>query len=107
MSHHPISPKRGTIANLVTRVILLSNPKFHLDNFCFVIKILLENDSLKFIFDSINKRLKNIINFKRKKRDDDNIESAGLSWFLTMFFEKFNRLNSKDIRILFYSVNKL
>ena len=94
-------------------MILLSNLKFHLDNFfCFIIKILLENDyPLKFIFDSINKELKNIINFKRKKWDNDNIESAGPSWFtipyIPMFSEKFNRLNSEDIRISFYNVNKL
>jgi len=49
-------------------MILLSNPKFHLDNFCLVIKISFENDySLEFIFNNINKQLINI-NFKRKKR---------------------------------------
>jgi len=54
-SHYPISQKRGIIAGLVDRVILLSNPKFHFDNFCFVIKILLKNDyPLEFIFDNIN-----------------------------------------------------
>jgi len=72
----------------------------------------LENDyPLKFIFNSINKELKNIINFKRKKWDNDNIESAGPSWFtipyIPMFSEKFNRLNSEDIRISFYNINKL
>jgi len=43
LSHYPISQKSDTIAGL-DRVILLSNPKFHLDNFCFVFKILLKND---------------------------------------------------------------
>ena len=43
--------------------------------------------------------MKNIINFKRKKWDNDNIENARLSWFLyvPMFSEKFSRLNSEDI----------
>ncbi|KAG5329140.1 TF2H3 factor, partial [Acromyrmex charruanus] len=49
----------------------------------------------------------NIINFEKKKRDN-NIKSAGFAWFtisyIPMFSEKFNRLNSEDIRILF---NKL
>jgi len=26
--------------------------------------------------------------------------------YVSMFFEKFNRLNSEDIKILFYNVNK-
>jgi len=85
-------------------------------------KILLDNNYfIEFIFDNINKRLKNIINllilhniinFKRKKRDNDNIESAKSSWLLFLTFqckfsEKFNRLNSEDVRISFYSVIKL
>ena len=28
----------------VDRVVLFSNSKFHLDNLCFIIKVLLEND---------------------------------------------------------------
>ncbi|KYM98813.1 hypothetical protein ALC62_10460, partial [Cyphomyrmex costatus] len=53
-SQHPVSHKRGTVMGLVDRVILLSNPKFHFDNLCFIIKVLLENDyPLKFIFDNI------------------------------------------------------
>jgi len=93
-------------------VILLLNPKFHFNNFCFVVKILLENDyPLEFIFDNnINKRLKNINNLKKKKQDSDNIESIR-PWFtvpyVPMFSEKFNRLNSENIRISLYSVNKL
>ena len=53
----------------------------------------------------INKQLKNIINFKRKKRDSNIVISKarsfhGLLSYIPMFSEKFNRLNSEDIRIL-------
>ncbi|KYN39722.1 hypothetical protein ALC56_05901 [Trachymyrmex septentrionalis] len=61
-SQHPVSQKIGTITRLVDRVVLLLNPKFHFDNLCFIIKVLLENDyPLNFIFKNINNRLKKII----------------------------------------------
>ncbi|KYQ47801.1 hypothetical protein ALC60_13166, partial [Trachymyrmex zeteki] len=61
-SQHLVSQKIGTIAGLIDREVLLSSPKFHFDNFCFIIKVLLENDySLNFIFENISNRLKNII----------------------------------------------
>ncbi|KYN26867.1 hypothetical protein ALC57_03751, partial [Trachymyrmex cornetzi] len=66
-SQHTVSQKIGTIAGLVDRVILLSIPKFHFDNLCFVINVLLENDyPLSFIFENINNRLKNIIMARRR-----------------------------------------
>jgi len=68
---------------LVDRVILLSNPKIHFDNFCLIIKILLENDyPLNSIFDNIN-RLKNIIRSSniKKWRNENNAKIARF-WFI-------------------------
>jgi len=42
-SHHPLTHKRGTILSLIDRVILLSHPTFHQQNFDFVIRVLVEN----------------------------------------------------------------
>ncbi|KYN30038.1 hypothetical protein ALC57_00481 [Trachymyrmex cornetzi] len=113
-SQHAVSQKIGTIAGLVDRVILLSNPKFHFDNLCFVIKVLLENDyPLSFIFENINNRLKNIIMASNTKRvvSDNSVDVVQPSWFTVPFVrgitEKFNRLNSEHMRVSFYSVNKL
>ena len=77
-SQHPVSQKIGTIAGLVDRIVLLSNPKFHLDNSCFIIKVLLENNyPLNFIFENINNRLKKIIMASnRKSVVNDNIVEA-------------------------------
>ena len=53
---------------LVDRVVSLSNPKFHLDNLCFIIKVLLKNDYLlNFIFENINNRWKKIIMASNRK----------------------------------------
>ena len=66
-SQHPVSQKIGTIAGLVDRVLLL-NPKFHFDNLCFIIKVLLENNYvLNFIFDNVSNLLKNIIMANNRK----------------------------------------
>jgi len=63
---------------------------------------------LEFIFDNINNRLKNIIKFKSKKSDSNNAKIIRLSWFTVSYvptvFEKFNRLNSDDIKISFYHI---
>jgi len=86
------------VHDLIDRVILFSNPKFHLHNFCFVIKILLENDyPLEFIFDNIKKQLKNAINFKKKKRDNNNIENTegGREGLHDLLFQRFPK-NSID-----------
>ncbi|KYM93792.1 hypothetical protein ALC62_15636 [Cyphomyrmex costatus] len=113
-SQHPVSHKKGTVMGLVDRVILLSNPKFHFDNFCFIIKVLLENDySLKFIFDNINSRLRNIIMARNRRRvaDDHSRDVERPSWFTVPFVrgitEKFNRLNNSHLRVSYYSSNKL
>ena len=106
--------KIGTIAGLVDRVVLLLNPKFHFNNLCFIIKVLLENDyPLNFIFENINNRLKKIIMASNRKSivNDNRIEAVQSSWFTVPFVrgiaEKLSRLNSERMRISFYSTNKL
>jgi len=65
-SQHPVSQKIS--AGLVHRVVLFSNPKFHLDNLCFIIKVFLENNyPLNFIIENIKNRLKKIIIARNRK----------------------------------------
>jgi len=57
-SHHPYTHKRGTMYSLIDRVLRLSHPKFHHNNFDHVIKILLDNGyPLHLIFSTIRRRL--------------------------------------------------
>jgi len=57
-SQHPFLHKKGTIISLIDRVILLSHPKFHKDNFNFIINILMDNSyPLNLIFSTIKRRL--------------------------------------------------
>ena len=88
-SQHSVSQKIGTIAGLVYRIVLLSNPKFHLDNLCFIMKILLENDHpLNFIFENINNRednLKEIIMASNRKSIVNRVEVVQPSWFTVPF----------------------
>jgi len=44
---------------MIDRALLLSHPRYHEENLCQIIKILLNNDyPLKFIFEIVHKRLK-------------------------------------------------
>ncbi|KYQ47791.1 hypothetical protein ALC60_13177, partial [Trachymyrmex zeteki] len=113
-SQHPVSQKIGTVAGLVDRVVLLSNPKFHFSNFVFIIEVLLGNDyPLDFIFENISNRLKNVIMASNRKNvvRENSVDVVQPSWFTVPFVrgitEKFNRLRSDHMRVSFYSINKL
>jgi len=57
-SHHPFTQKRGTMYSLIDRILRLSHPKFHKNNFDHIIKILLDNGyPLDLIFTTIRRRL--------------------------------------------------
>jgi len=62
-SQHSVAQKKSVIFGLVDRVLLLSHPKFHKKNIERIINILLDNCyPLPFIFTTINKRIKNLMN---------------------------------------------
>jgi len=62
-SHHPFNHKRGTMYSLIDRVIRLSHPEFHENNFDYIINILLDNGyPLDMIFSAIRKRLHTTFN---------------------------------------------
>jgi len=114
LSHHPISQKRSTVYGLVDRCFLLSHLKYHPENLNFLIQILLENDyPLKFIFDNINNRLKSLIYKQtiKQKPIQSNIPNKKPSWFtmpvVPSIFEKFTQFSSSEIRVSFFSLNKL
>jgi len=57
-SHHPFAHKKGIILSLIDRVIHLSHPKFHKQNFDLIIRVLLDNGyPLELIFSTIRRRL--------------------------------------------------
>jgi len=69
MSQHPLSQKRGTVMGMVDRSFFLSHPKFHHENLKYIITLLLENDyPLKFIFNTINTRIKYLILHHKQQR---------------------------------------
>jgi len=70
LSQHPVSQKRGIIIGQVDRALLFSHPRFQRENLIFIINVLLNNDySLKFIFDTINTRLRYMTYYTQKKTD--------------------------------------
>jgi len=72
-SHHPFIHKRGTVYSLIDRVVRLSHPQFHKNNFDLVIKVLLDNGyPLELIFSSIRRRL-NTISHSISKRSNINV----------------------------------
>jgi len=59
---------------MIDRVFLLSHPKFHQQNFKFIIEIFVGNGySINFIFDTVFMRLKILFNKRMKKQNFDNI----------------------------------
>jgi len=99
--------------NMVDRAVLLSHPKYHAKNLEFIINTFVLNDyPLDFIFYTINSRLRTSI----KKRVISNNKTYNtdekIHWFTVPYFqnisEKFkNFLISPNIKLAFYSLNKL
>jgi len=55
---HPFIRKKGTMISLIDRIILLSHPEFHKNNFDFIIKVLWDNGyPLNLIFSTIKRLL--------------------------------------------------
>jgi len=68
LSQHPISQKKGVLISMIDRAFLLSHPKYQEKNLEFIIETFINNDyPLKFIFDTINMRLKSIFKKRTKK----------------------------------------
>ncbi|KYN11234.1 hypothetical protein ALC57_16619 [Trachymyrmex cornetzi] len=114
-SNHPIFQKEGIIFNLVDRALMLSDFDFHSKNITFIIDTLIKNDyPIKFIFECINNRIKVIIH--------NNLTGANISfnskepftdilWFTVPYVpvltEKFKQFDRNDIKVSFFSSNKL
>jgi len=65
------------------KALLLSHPRFQRENLIFIINVLLNNDyPLKFIFDTINTRLKYMTYCTKKKTDKKTIVNQ--KWFHTL-----------------------
>ena len=116
-SQHPLCQKRGTIIGLIDRVLYLSHPKFHSDNFKFIMEILIKNNyPIDFIFRTIRDRIKSVIqkiNIPNNVHNDQkNRNDRGPSYFTVPYFDnvsnKFRDITRDiDVRISFFSLNKL
>jgi len=68
--------------SMVDRIFLLSHPKFHQQNFNFIIETFLGNGyPVNFIFDTIFMRLKILFNKRTKKQNFDNTNNEGKDGF--------------------------
>jgi hypothetical protein len=117
LSAHPLSQKRGTIMSMVDRTFVLSDPKFHRKNIEFIANTLLINDyPAKFIFETINSRIKSLINQSTIKQIDNNTDmdttNNRASWFLLPYIptisDKFKTITNKfNVKLALFSLNKL
>ncbi|KAG5341193.1 ELOV1 protein, partial [Acromyrmex charruanus] len=82
-SNHPLAHKRGVISGQLDRILLLSHPKFHEKNISELIHTLLNNGyPLKFIFSTINNRIKTLEN--RTNPDQNREEVLETTWWVLM-----------------------
>ena len=98
---------------MVDRAFLLSHPKYHCKNIKFIIDTLLKNDyPLTFIFDTINTRIKSLLN-KRTCRQDEPLSEEERRTFFTVPYvqgisEEFKRVvKDHNVNLSFFSLNKL
>lgn len=111
----PITLSLKKVINLVDRTFLFSNSEYDTKNLTLIIEILLQNDCLlNFIFNTINNRVKSVlrretVSYNNSKDKDESTLTH--SWFTVPFIpsltEKFNKFNRDDIKVSFYSSNKL
>jgi len=122
-SQHALAQKKGMMTGMVDRAFFLSHPKYHQKNFNLIVEILRLNDyPLKFIFDTINTRLKYLISehththTHTRARTPNPIArllinqiGGSLSLLLVLVFSFTNSRITKDLEASFsyYSINKL
>jgi len=97
---------------MVDRSFFLSHPRFHRENLKYIITLLLENDyPLKFIFDTINTRLKYLISHHKQQRKVKNPNENNKKWltipFIQSISEKFKHVIKDMEARISYSTNKL
>jgi len=109
----PSLPKRSTVMEMVDRSFFLSHPRFHRENLKYIITLLLENNyPFKFIFNTINTRIKYLISHHKQQRIGKNPKENNKKWFTIPFIQaisgKFKHV-IKDVEagISFYITNKL
>jgi len=96
---------------MVDRVFIFSCSRFYLENLKFVIEVLLKSDyPLKFIFNTINSRLKFLLSNRFHRKTDNNKDKN--CWFTISFIQsvsnKFKHVvKNLNIRLSFFSINKL
>ena len=100
-SNHPLAHKKGVIIGQLDRILTLSHPKFHEKNISDLIHTLLNNGyPLKFVFSTINNRIKNLENRtnpdKNREGNNNEYDSNKKKFFaipyLSKVSEKFKKL---------------
>jgi len=98
---------------MVDRSFCLSHPRFHRENLKYIITLLLENDyPLKFIFNTINTRIKYLISHHKQQRIGKNPKENNKKWLTIPFIQvisgKFKHvIKDEEAGISFHSINKL
>jgi len=93
---------------MMDRAFLLSHPRFYQRNLKFIIETFLSNEyPLKFIFDTIHRRLKTLFSKHAKKQNADNSNDKGKKgWFIIPFIpnvtEKFKHIKNMINKKLAY-----
>jgi len=109
--------------SMIDRAMLLSHPRYHNKNINFIINTFLQNDyPLHFIFDTINLRLKTVVNKRNithtNEAENNNINNGNnnngmkINWFTLPYFpnisEKFKNITKiQNVKLSFYCFNKL
>jgi len=116
LSHHPLAQKRGVIMSMIYRIELsyCRTQEIHQRNLKFIIETFLSNEyPLKFIFDTIHRRLKTLFSKRTKKQNADNSNGEGKKgWFIILFIpnvtEKFKHItNMINKKLAYFSLHKL
>ena len=120
-SNHPLTHKRGLVFGLVDKIMLLSHPEFHQNNFTNLVKTLLDNSyPINFILKNISKRIKfhihnsNLKNINNQTNTDriqeiDEVETKYFTIpYIKNFTDRFIGITKKlDCKLSFSCKNKL
>jgi len=96
---HALAQKKRTITGMVDRAFSVSSeisPKYHQKNFNLIVEILRLNDySFKFIFDTINRRLKYLISEHTHIQSNSKASNKSNRWFTIPFISALSLTNSR------------
>lgn len=109
-SNHSLAHKRGVIYGLVDKILFLSNQEYHKKNFETIIVYLFNNNyPLKFIFTTINNRIKYHLfkNSTTKSNNNNNTHFCTFSYVKNLSNKLVASLSKYNFKIAYRCNNKL